>query len=419
MSLYGMMRTGVSGMQGQSNRLGTVADNIANSSTTGYKRSSVEFSSLIVPQAGSGSYSSGGVATTVRTSISQQGNIQYTTSATDLAISGEGFFTVQDASGQTFLTRAGSFVLDDQGRLVNAAGFYLQGYSFANGTPSAAANSFAGLEAVKIANLPMTATPSTEGSYSANLPAAADIVAAGSLPSDNVAGSTYTNKTSLVVYDNLGGEVLLDIYFTKTAANTWEVAVYNQADGTAGTGFPYSSPALATQSLTFDPANGQLAGGGTISLAVPGGATFQLDMSEMTQLATDFTPGSDPKVNGNAASSVAGYEIAADGTLYAQYDNGTLAALYRIPLATVTSPDQLNVLSGNVFSQSALSGDVTLGFPQEGAFGKITSGALEASNVDIGEELTAMIESQRNYTANSKVFQTGSELLDVLVNLKR
>ncbi|WP_157016383.1 flagellar hook protein FlgE [Mesorhizobium xinjiangense] len=418
MSLYGMMRTGVSGMQGQSNRLGTVADNIANSGTTGYKRSSVEFSTLVVPQAGSGSYSSGGVATTVRTSISQQGNIQYTTSATDLAISGEGFFTVQDASGQTFLTRAGSFVLDDEGRLVNAAGFYLQGYSYANGTPSTAANSFAGLEAVRIADLAMTATPSTEGVYSANLPADADIVAAGSLPSDNVAGSTYTNKTSMVAYDNLGGEVLMDIYFTKTADNTWEVAVYNQADGTAGTGFPYSSAALATDILTFDPTNGQLSGGGTINLNVPGGAALELDMSEMTQLATEFTPGT-ADVNGNAASAVSGYEIAADGTLYAQYDNGTLAALYRIPLANVTSPDQLNVLSGNVFSQSALSGEINLGFPEEGDFGKVTSGALEASNVDIGEELTAMIESQRNYTANSKVFQTGSELLDVLVNLKR
>ncbi len=122
MSLYGMMRTGVSGMNAQANRLSTVADNIANSGTTGYKRSGTEFSSLIIPTTG-GSYTSGGVTTTVRHAISQQGDLKYTTSGSDLAINGDGFFVVQNASGTPFLTRAGSFVPDGEGRLVNAAGF--------------------------------------------------------------------------------------------------------------------------------------------------------------------------------------------------------------------------------------------------------------------------------------------------------
>lgn len=127
MSLYGMMRTGVSGMNAQSNRLGTVADNIANSGTTGYKRSSTEFSSLVLP-GGSGSYNSGAVKTTIRHEIGREGALLFTNSATDLSLSGNGFFVVNDASGKQFMTRAGSFVQDKNGQLVNAAGYRLMGY---------------------------------------------------------------------------------------------------------------------------------------------------------------------------------------------------------------------------------------------------------------------------------------------------
>lgn len=420
MSLYGMMRTGVSGMQGQSNRLGTVADNIANSGTNGYKKASAEFSTLMISGGGTSTYSSGGVVTDIRAAVARQGVIQYTTSATDLAIDGNGFFVVQDSSGQPFLTRAGSFVPDDQGRLVNAAGFYLLGYSYANGDPSTTANGFAGLEPVKISQQAMKAVPSTFGTYSANLPAKADIVDAAKLPSENVAGAQYTNKISLVSYDKLGDEVLLDVYFTKKANNEWEVAVYSRADGTATTGFPYSSDALAVQTLTFDPDNGKLTTGSanSIDVPIPGGETMELDLSKMTQLATGFVPG-EAEVNGSAASPMKGVKFGDDGTIYAQYGNGSLEALYKIPLASVRSPDRLTVESGNVFSQSADSGDVFFGFAGKGGFGNISSGAIEASNVDIGEELTSMIEAQRSYTANSKVFQTGSELMDILVNLKR
>jgi flagellar hook protein FlgE len=419
MSLYGMMRTGVSGMNGQANRLSTVADNIANSNTTGYKRASTEFSSLVLPSS-SGNYSPGSLTTTVRYAISQQGGLQYTTSVSDLAIEGDGFFLVQDASGSSFLTRAGSFVPDGSGRLINAAGFHLMGYSYANGEPTPVANGFGGMEPVTISEAELTATPSTEGVFTANLPSNAAVVPAGDLPSDNVATSTYSAKSSLLVYDNVGAEVLVDIYFTKTAANTWEVAVFNQADATAGTSFPYGNPALVTQTLNFDPANGKLTGlsADSITVPVPNGANLDLDLSSISELAADFTL-LDPRVNGNAPSAIDQIQIGSDGTVYAQYENGAFRALYRIPIASVQSPDQLTVLPGNVFSQSTASGDVRIGFPDQGAAGRIISGALEDSNVDIADELTSMIEAQRNYTANSKVFQTGSELLDVLVNLKR
>jgi flagellar hook protein FlgE len=416
MSLYGMMRTGVSGMNAQANRLSTVADNIANSSTTGYKRASTEFSSLVIPSSG-GNYTSGGVNTAVRNSISQQGDLKFTTSRSDLAVNGDGFFVVQDANGATYLTRSGSFVPDAEGRLVNAAGYYLTGYSFNNGTPSPVANGFGGLEVVQISDTELTASPSRNGTFTANLPVDAAAVT-GNRPSDNAANSAYSEKSSLVVYDNVGREVVLDIYFTKTSANTWEVTVFNQADAAASTAFPYMAPYLANGTLSFDPTNGQLATGGSFSIPVLGGQTLTLDLSKMTELGTNYTV-LDPDVDGNAPNGIESIQIDDDGTLYAQYENGSFKELYRIPLATVQSPDQLSVLPGNVYSQSSDSGDIRIGFPNESGMGSVISGALENSTVDIAEELTNMIESQRSYTANSKVFQTGADLMDVLVNLKR
>jgi flagellar hook protein FlgE len=419
MSLYGMMRTGVSGMNAQANRLSTVADNIANSGTTGYKRSSTEFSSLIIPQT-TGNYTSGGVTTTVRTSISQQGDLKYTSSGSDLAINGDGFFVVQNSSGTPYLTRAGSFVPDGEGNLINAAGFYLMGYSFDAGPPAATANGFGGLERVSIAQEELLAVPSTQGLFVANLPVGAADVPLAQRPSQNAANATATQKTSLVVYDNLGSEVMLDIHYTKIGPNSWEIAVFNQAGAAPGAPFPYAAGSLlSTTTLTFNGTTGALtAPAAGVNIAVPNGGTFNLDVSGLTQLGMEYTE-LRVEANGNAPSGIESIEIGSDGTMYAQYENGSFRELYRIPLANVQSPDMLTALPGNVYTPSADSGDLQMGFPGSGGLGAMISGALENSNVDIAEELTNMIESQRSYTANSKVFQTGADLMDILVNLKR
>lgn len=420
MSLYGMMRTGASGMNAQANRLSTVADNIANANTTAYKKASVEFSSLILPGSAS-AYNSGAVTTNVRYGISEAGALEFTSSGTDLALDGKGFFIVQDSNGVPFLTRAGSFVPDGDGNLVNAAGFTLLGYDYDSGVPAPVVNGFDGLVPVNISSGSLTANASTTGIFTANLDAGEAIVAAANLPSANAATAEFSHKSSLVAYDNLGAEVLLDFYYTKTAANTFEVAVYDRAGATAGTSFPYASAALATTTLTFDPANSGLlaaASATDITLAVPGGASLTVDLSEMTQLNYKFTV-QNANVNGNAPSAVTDVEIAEDGTVYANFENGELEPLFRIALADVSSPDQLSPLPGNVYRQGVESGVVTTGFAGSGQFGRIISGALESSNVDLAQELTDMIASQRSYTANSKVFQTGSDLMDVLVNLKR
>lgn len=419
MSIYGMMRTGASGMAAQANRLGTVADNIANISTVGYKRASTEFSTMVV-DAGAGSYVSGGVDAQTRYAISSQGSLAYTTSATDLALKGGGFFLVSGQGGQIYMTRAGSFVLNGDGQLVNAAGYNLMGYPLTDGAPQGVANGYAGLEAVNIGALAMQPDPSTAGRLHLNLPLDAVAVPAAELPSANDAAATYTGKTSLVAYDNVGNEVILDVYSSKVSDDTWEVTVFDRAQAAAGGGFPYTGGALVTTTLTFDPATGKLDGLSPtgIDVPIPNGQTVTIDLSQSSQLGTGYTV-LDAGVNGNAPSEIEAIEISDEGVLYAVFGNGARVATYQIPLASVTSPDNLQPLAGNVYVATAESGDVQIGFAGTGGFGVVVSGAVEQSNVDLASELTTMIESQRNYTANSKVFQTGADLMDVLVNLKR
>lgn len=421
MSVYNLMRTGVSGMGAQSSRLGTVADNIANARTTGYKRASTEFASLVLDNHGT-NYASGGVESKTRYHISQAGTPEFTSSATDLAVNGQGFFLVGDAEGRVSLSRAGAFVPLSDGTLMNTAGFRLMGYPVDGGNP--VVNGTEGLEAINIRSGTLVSEPSTGGILTVNLNVDETAVAAANLPSVAWGGAPapeYTHTSSIKAYDNVGREVILDVYYTMTAANTWEVSVFDRATADpADGGFPYSAGPLSTENLTFDPATGSLDGASPtdITIAVPNGGNLVLDLSQTTEKGAEYTI-IDAEVDGSGASAIDRVEFAEDGYIYAIYENDTRAAIYRIPLANVASPDKLQPQSGNVFVTTAESGDMQIGFPGEGAIGDIMSGALEGSNVDLASELTTMIESQRNYTANSKVFQTGSELLEVLVNLKR
>jgi flagellar hook protein FlgE len=413
MSLFGVMRTGVSGMSAQSNKLSTVSDNIANVNTTGYKKASTEFSSLIL-KSGSGNYDSGAVETTVRYAISDAGNLQFTTSTTDLAVQGNGFFVVQDPQGNSFLTRAGAFVPDSQGNLVNAAGFKLMGYNIQNGAaPAVAANGFSGLQVVNVNQMTLQASPSTKATVAANLDPSATAIAAPAGPAN------YTSKTSMVTYDNIGNAVTLDVYAAKTAANTWDIEVYNGATALTTSGpattfkFDVSSTGKGALDLVGPPPSAT-----SLSVAIPGGsAAFNIDLSAMTQVASSFD--FKATVDGNAPSAVEKVDIDKNGVVTAVLQNGSQLPSYQIALATVPSPDHLTPEVGNVYSTNLDSGNVQVGLAGQGGLGTIQSGALEDSNVDLADELTSMIESQRSFTANSKSFQTGADLLDVVVNLKR
>ncbi|MET0369272.1 MAG: flagellar hook protein FlgE [Methylobacterium sp.] len=402
MSLTGVLRTGVSGMNAQTNRISTVAENIQNASTTGYKRTSTEFSSLLLESSGTGNYNSGAVDTVIRRAVNEQGSVAFTTSDTDLAIQGEGFFVVKDGSGGQYLTRAGNFVKDGAtGTLVNSGGFTLLGYALdAQGQPDIAK----GLIPIKADTATTEARPTTEATVSGNLPFDATPIAV-----PGTADGTYTKKISVKTYDNVGTAVTLDVYATKTAGNTWNIALYQPATG-GGT-----TTKLGEATMTFG-TNGQITGATTATVATPWGA-LTLDGSKLTQLAGDF----DMKATANGTPPTAGTGVSfgEDGTVFTLYADGSRAASYKMPLASVRSPDELLPKAGNVFEANSESGPVEFGYAQLGGLGTLKSKALEQSNADVATELTTMIESQSAYTANSKVFMTGTEMLETLMNLKR
>jgi flagellar hook protein FlgE len=388
MSLFGAMRTSVAGMNAQAHRIGTVSENIANVSTTGYKRARAEFETVVGSHT-IAPYYTGGVTTEIQTLNQEQGTLQLTGQPTDLAIRGDGFFVVQSPDGTPGLTRAGAFVPDAMGLLRNTAGQYLLGYDL-SGAGGVAANGFGGLSRIDVNQVALTAQPSTSGFLTANL------------NSDLAVGQS--SKTSLVAYDNLGHKSQLDFTFTKTAADTWTV---NVAGG--------AGPVTAT--MTFSPTTGALVAPGTLSIPIANGQTVALDLSKTTQLASSFTV-AQASINGHAPSQLDRVEISQDGLVAAVYKDGTVVPKYKLPLATVVSPDNLTTLSGNVFWESLDSGQIVLSDAQTGGRGSVISGALESSTVDMANELTVMIEAQRAYTGNSKVFQASSDMLDVLMSLK-
>jgi flagellar hook protein FlgE len=407
MSLNGVLRTSVSGMNAQSTRISTVAENIQNAGTTGYKRTSTEFSSLLLESADRGAYNSGAVETTIRRSINENGAQANTSSDSDLAITGNGFFVVRDQGGLPYLTRAGSFVIDGPtGNLVNAGGFALMGYSLANGEPAPMLNGITDLQTINIKRMGQEAQPSSTGTVSGNL--SDETPVAASAPP---AVATYSKKSSLKVYDNVGQAKVLDVVMTKTGTKEWSVSFYDQANPTT-----YPATPLTTTTVKFDNM-GQTLGTPIATVTVPNGQAMKIDLSGITQLSGDF--GLSGTANGSSPISVTGTTFGSDGTVYALYSNNTKKAVFKVPLADVASPDNLSPRAGNVFTTSVDSGEIQVGFAGLSGRGTIKSRALEQSNVDISTELTSMIESQTVYTANSKVFMTGNEMIETLVNLKR
>lgn len=418
MSIDGLMRTSVSGMQAQSNRLGAVAGNIANASTVGYKRVDTQFATLLA-EATPTSVPAMGVETISHHLVSSQGILQSTTSRFDLAVNGEGFMPVAGADGDPVLTRAGAFVPDASGRLINAAGYVLLGTPITSGIGGTAL-ALGDLTPVVVGGSGVQASPSTAATLAANLPALASPIAPTDLPSANASTSVSTARTSLVTYGNLGETLTLDVHFSRTTSpGEWEIAIFNAADRSTSGGFPYANPALASLTISFD-ANGMPGPSAptSISVPVPGGATVDVDLGGTTQLAADFTV-VNADANGHPAGGAAAIEIDGKGIVSEIFASGTRRVLFQIPIAAVNSPDNLVAIDGNAYRPSSMSGNIRLGIPDSAGYGSLVSGALETSTVDMASELTDMISAQRNYTANSRVFQTGAEIMEIVVNLKR
>lgn len=429
MSLFGSLYSGVSGLGAQSRAMSMISDNVANVNTTAYKGAQAQFSSLVTRQDSVNSYSPGGVRSMGKLTIGNQGLIQSSNSPTDAAISGAGFFVVNttaDGSGEQVYTRAGSFAPDYLGNLRTPSGHYLQGWLLDANENIVDVNN---VETVNVGIVNGLATATNEVRIGANLNA--DRLAhVGAYAVDDMAAGTVEPHFSrtIQVYDSLGRPQSLTMGFLKTAANEWQVEIYaaDPAMVTAG------AVALGSGTVTFN-GDGSLATntldgvGVAIDWAAATGAndstiTFDLGTAGETNGLTQFASPTNVAFvlqNGAEVGELNGVRIDESGYIIASFTNGEERRLYQLPLATFANPAGLDPRSGNVFAQTERSGEFNLRVAGRGGAGLLAPSALEAANVDLADEFTKMIVTQRAYSANSRVITTTNNMLEELIQISR
>jgi len=397
MSLSGIFAIGLSGLNAFSAGLESVSDNIANSQTTGFKRTETDFSTLVSQEATDGGISGGGVAAVNRQLISEQGAITRTNTQTNLAISGDGLFVVSqsadaNAANETFsFTRAGGFDARADGALVNEAGYFLQGFAIGENGAVPAAGSLNALETVNINRIESLSAATSALSLSGNLSANAAV------------GETVTR--TFQVFDENGVPRNLVLTLTNSGPNLW-AAQAAFADGAQET--------VAAGSLAFD-ANGridQTASSFPASFTT-GGQSVALDLSGVTGLprgASVLTASSD----GAATGVLSGVEISRDGRVTALFSNGLRRDIFQVALASFINPDGLDDGPASTFLLNGAAGDLSIDIPGTGRAGAIESAALEISTVDIGQEFSTLIQTQRAYSANARILTVADELLQTL-----
>lgn len=417
MSVFSALSYGVAGMQAQSSRLAALSNNIANTSTAGYRRVDVDFAALVTSGGtGERTPSAGGVTTLGRTDVARNGAIEGSTNGTDLALRGAGFFLVEDAAGggEPLLTRAGQFRVDDQGRLVNANGYALLGVRTDDaGAPTSPLSDPASLQTLDVANLTFTGSPTTQVGYTGNIPAQA------------TGGANPPETSTLTVFDDLAAPRTLTLQWTPNAgaANQWTLDLFDNGANVGAVDVSFNavgpqagSPAAYASALPV--ANG------VVSVPINGGAqTVQLNLGApgsydgVTQFDGPFATQSTRDGAGFGAFS--GVEIDEAGVVFARFDNGQTRPVYQIPVARNANDDGLNAIDGAAFQRTAASGELRIGVAGQAGFGAVSAFAVERSNVDIAEELTALIETQRAYSSNTTVVRTADEMLDEATRLKR
>ncbi|EGT0676859.1 flagellar hook protein FlgE [Citrobacter sp.] len=384
------------GLNAVNEQLDGISNNIANSGTVGYKSMTTQFSAMYAGTQAMGVSVAGSAQ-----SISTGGSMVSTGNALDLAINDDGFFVMCDSAGNISYTRAGSFVTDKNGYIVNASGDYLQGYPV-DDSGTLQTGTVTDIQ-IKTGNIPAQATDSM--TFTANFDASDETIDRATVPFDANNSDTYTDSYTTTVYDSLGNEHSVSQYFTKTADNTWEVQY--TFDGEAQSGVPPTT-------LTFDPNTGKLTDPTT-----PQTITFTTDEAAPISMTIDYSDctqyGSDFSVTTNAATGYAsatqnGVQVDDDGKVYATYSNGERMLQGQVVLATFPDENGLEAVSGTAWVQTGESGTPLIGVPGSGSCGTLSSGMLESSNVDITNELVNLMTAQRNYQANTKVISTSTQL---------
>jgi flagellar hook protein FlgE len=433
MTISSSLNAGVAGLNANANKLATIADNIANSSTFGYKRVQADFYSVVVHGNTTTTYSAGGVRSTSMRLIDERGPLIGTDNSTDLAVDGRGFMAVTtidavnrgDSDLPISLTTTGSFRADADGILRNSTGQVLMGWpAHPDGSlRNFPRDSMSGLEPVRLDQNQYVANPTTIISLGANLPATSTLAGADGDPFE----------MSVQYTGNLGTQETLTYVFTPSIptsgySNTWNMTIADSAsDGdqiaeytltfndTVGPG------TLATvTTVTGDDYDGAT---GTIPLTV-GGGVVQLNIGTigatggMTQLSENFAPIGKAS-NGTPVARLVSVDIDDNGRLHANYDQGFSKTIYQIPVVDVPNPNGLTSSSSQTYQVSAASGPFYLWDSGDGPTGKLIGYSQEQSTTDVTAELTNLITTQRAYSSNVKVIQTVDEMLQETTNLKR
>jgi flagellar hook protein FlgE len=410
----------LSGLTAETSALSTIANNLANQNTVGYKDKVVLFSDLFYQElgtTGSGDPIQVGAGTEVGSmpSLFTQGSVEATGVPTDVAIQGSGFFAVQDASGVVSYTRAGDFSVDANDFLVTSLGQQVLGYPAVDGV----VNTGAGIAPIQLgAGTISPPTATTNVQLTTNLNAAANV------------GDTFS--TPITVYDSLGASHVLTFTFTNTGPLAWNYTITIPAADVGGTGNPVT---VKTGTLTFD-SNGNLATpaadvtgitiGPTNTPALADGAanltfTWQLYNNGTGLLTQTAAPSSTSSTNQNGAGSgsLVNFSIGSDGTITGSFSNGKTQTLGQLALATFANDDGLQLDGNTDFSPTLASGQAVVGAPATGGRGTLSGGALEESNVDIATEFANLIVAQRGFEADAKAVTTFDQITQDTIALKQ
>ncbi|WP_019517545.1 flagellar hook protein FlgE [Sphingomonas sp. Mn802worker] len=414
MSFY----TSLSGLQAAQTDLSTISHNLANVSTNGFKKSRSEFADVMASNFTSDPrrmVGSGAVLQQNRQQFSE-GSLQTTGNSLDLTISGDGFFAVKmpNAVGTQAFTRNGAFSLDTNRFITDSQGGRLQAYAVeTDGTVPA--NSQLGDVKIPLTSGDATATGAVTLKMKLNAAAAAPATTTFNAGD----ASSYNTSTSTSIVDKAGNTTTLTNYFVKDAAadasgaTTWTMYSYaagaplNNGNGTpvAFDGDGNMTAPAGTTVLDFAPA----ADGSTRSIA--------LDLGGSTAAKQPFSVVSRTQ-DGKAKGEFSGVAVDETGIITASYSNGDSVKLGKVALANFVNPTGLKQNGGNYWTATGLSGSATMGSSNENGYGKLMSGTIEGSNVDITEELVNLIAAQRNFQANSKALDTASQISQTIFNIR-
>jgi flagellar hook protein FlgE len=387
----------LSGIQAINEQLGAVSNNIANAGTYGFKSSRANFSSVYA-----GAQANGVEVGSLTQSIGVGGSVTSTGRALDAAIDGRGFFVSRDSQGGMAYSRVGIFSANKDGNLVDSAGRLVQGYGPTKG------GALGAIGDIKIPTGQIAAVASTKVSFVGNLSADWQAPAAAFTPADS---RSYNMAKQTVLYDSLGSAHTVSQYFVKDPGAGNTVTVHYGFDGAA----PVAGD---TTTLTFNNV-GQLTGGvnKALNLATTNGSApiaFNFDYTGTTLFAGEAITTSNNS-DGYASGTFVGIELAGDGSVVAKYSNEQKQVAGTVAIATFADEGALSAVSNTSWVSNAASGVALYGVPGTGLAGKLNTGALEGSNVDITGELVGLMTSQRNYQANSKVITTENAMMQALM----